>query len=1256
MQYNSTLFDRLSKRFSSLEDKGERSSIGMKESDRFLSSFFDRFKKSERICKFPEMAAFKRLPSNQHFDPWGNSGWNMVKDLVFLEWVDDSQEEESNDAPVKKVSAWGKSSESKSAFGGRSAWLNTPYTPAKVAQKVKSGGLRAGQSRGSGKGKLPVGVSGKRQTMLPLERASMRAVAAQKYQSPINEARQSLPPMMSQSLLSQIEKQYSAGKSFKSASPMMRMMTPSVESVLSDRQISASSLASGRSGNRGLRPVVSGSEMFSDLGIPSAAKRSVAKNRKTTSVVVQKMVKESGQSLPKLVKQVIAKKSSVFASAFKGGNIEHESRVVEKTVLEILADNGLPSLVELVEQTQSVENAQKIIQEIVQKVVTVQKNTGSAASQAKTAVTPITPIVQRMVLQQVRQLDAQGLVSPDMTDTIQRFAIKNVSQALADKKIVTLEDLSQQLQSENKAIQSLQRMSENIVQSTVQGLRTNADDVQSIQKDPVFQQAMKQVLSSLPNVVQNVVQKESLFTMTDINAIVDIPRLIAQTQSQAQKSLPSQQMAKKLAFNQRTSKKALPVISAMSASIQKELRQIWPQESVSRSLTEELTEEIANIVYGEIQSGQESKDAGNLSKIVQNRLGNIVEKSAFEKILQRSDIQIGKSLLPKPSGKTMEERIVGSVVEDIIKLSQHEFSFGKAEEQQKLFSALNKVEQQLSKLRPAATPDMVDVSSISVSEKSHPEAQAMGAQNKVSPWFTREENVASTQHLQSMIEKNLNSNQRSELIQNLSAKLSPTQLSQAQHVLQRLDAKNATFNPTRPIAIAKETGVSLSQVEKVLEILGVQTSAVISQTEMKSTKTKSLFESVTQNTDRQKSQKEPFSAILDRGEAPINLPQWRGMGTELSNPQYSSKTWRLESKRRPVFPSELPEGVVLSPQAPESIEHVDNTAASSKVSPWLSHKEVSQKTPNQVGYGFAPTSISGDVNFSDKDVSQFGKGQKVSLSIQDVQKSRNATWLEPNRTVLLDNGTVIHAKTAKQLGISPTKTATAQNMPLSWTLEGVQLGSDHRTLPGWAKRASGKPQVKASLEFLVALAKSSTPDEVAQVILSNAGKDSAVLPKAAMSAIEQIRREAFKSLEQSVGQIEDQVLSSQNQAQRKSNISRRVAAMMGGLKGIKPMSTSVAEAQNVPQNDKVSQLAKQLENLVSMAENSKKEDAREEVRMAEDSQTAIQEGQNSDNPQEKDYTADIEALRQEVLMAYEQEMSLRSLRAFNDSKNTDIWW
>jgi hypothetical protein len=35
---------------------------------------------------------------------------------------------------------------------------------------------------------------------------------------------------------------------------------------------------------------------------------------------------------------------------------------------------------------------------------------------------------------------------------------------------------------------------------------------------------------------------------------------------------------------------------------------------------------------------------------------------------------------------------------------------------------------------------------------------------------------------------------------------------------------------------------------------------------------------------------------------------------------------------------------------------------------------------------------------------------------------------------------------------------------------------------------------------------------------------------------------------------------------------------------------------------------------------------------------------------------DIDALRQEVLMAFEQELSLRKIRTFNDSNNQDIWW
>ena len=42
--------------------------------------------------------------------------------------------------------------------------------------------------------------------------------------------------------------------------------------------------------------------------------------------------------------------------------------------------------------------------------------------------------------------------------------------------------------------------------------------------------------------------------------------------------------------------------------------------------------------------------------------------------------------------------------------------------------------------------------------------------------------------------------------------------------------------------------------------------------------------------------------------------------------------------------------------------------------------------------------------------------------------------------------------------------------------------------------------------------------------------------------------------------------------------------------------------------------------------------------------------------EEKDYAVDIDALRQEVLMAFEQELSLRKIRSFDESNNQDLWW
>jgi hypothetical protein len=60
--------------------------------------------------------------------------------------------------------------------------------------------------------------------------------------------------------------------------------------------------------------------------------------------------------------------------------------------------------------------------------------------------------------------------------------------------------------------------------------------------------------------------------------------------------------------------------------------------------------------------------------------------------------------------------------------------------------------------------------------------------------------------------------------------------------------------------------------------------------------------------------------------------------------------------------------------------------------------------------------------------------------------------------------------------------------------------------------------------------------------------------------------------------------------------------------------------------------------------------------MAEESHDAIAEGQAGAKGEERDYDVDIDALRQEVMQAFEQEMSIRSLRSFDNSNNTDPWW
>jgi len=165
------------------------------------------------------------------------------------------------------------------------------------------------------------------------------------------------------------------------------------------------------------------------------------------------------------------------------------------------------------------------------------------------------------------------------------------------------------------------------------------------------------------------------------------------------------------------------------------------------------------------------------------------------------------------------------------------------------------------------------------------------------------------------------------------------------------------------------------------------------------------------------------------------------------------------------------------------------------------------------------------------------------------------------------------------------------------------------------------------------------------------------LPTSATQVIEQIRKEAHdveiqrQSLAEKPREVALSRLSTAGKPQR-----RRRPSVISNFTGLKPLSTAQSEERTVD-DTKVVKLAKRLEDLVLLAENSQREEARQGVRMAEDSSDAIQEGQaGGQQKEEKDYAVDIDALRQEVLMAFEQELSLRKIRSFDESNNQDLWW
>ena len=92
--------------------------------------------------------------------------------------------------------------------------------------------------------------------------------------------------------------------------------------------------------------------------------------------------------------------------------------------------------------------------------------------------------------------------------------------------------------------------------------------------------------------------------------------------------------------------------------------------------------------------------------------------------------------------------------------------------------------------------------------------------------------------------------------------------------------------------------------------------------------------------------------------------------------------------------------------------------------------------------------------------------------------------------------------------------------------------------------------------------------------------------------------------------------------------------------------------------NKVTQLAKRLQELIAMAESQNRSGARQQVRMAEDSNAAKAEGQSAPTSADsgRDASADIDTLTRQVTEQVTHELQVRRERRQEDPDGRSIWW
>jgi hypothetical protein len=194
-----------------------------------------------------------------------------------------------------------------------------------------------------------------------------------------------------------------------------------------------------------------------------------------------------------------------------------------------------------------------------------------------------------------------------------------------------------------------------------------------------------------------------------------------------------------------------------------------------------------------------------------------------------------------------------------------------------------------------------------------------------------------------------------------------------------------------------------------------------------------------------------------------------------------------------------------------------------------------------------------------------------------------------------------------------------------------------------------------------ALAGASTPEQVVQVIAHHGAELTSVpssLPAPVLKVIEQVREGARQDLEERFKSARassdgDEAPTPRTRPAQASSPTPQVVQMKRGLRRRKSARRKTGQG-----DDRVMKLAKKLEGLIHLAQGTgDRDEARRQVRMAEDSAAARSEGQGvGESGGDKGIAqADIESLVTEVVQSVNRELSLRRERRQEDPDGGN-WW